>query len=132
MNRYGKLAQETWKTTAPKQYALIPNPEEWFQKLGEEAEQRVAELSDELAGPDPQNESFLDKYGRLTAAKNQAEEIVRTEMLTPEDLEQEGDEDPENESSSEMFEIIQSMNHGYQDLLQDLNADEAEQSRSQH
>ena len=110
MNKYGKFAQDTWKMTAPTQYALIPDPDEWFRRLGEEAAQRVEELTREIAGPDSMTDSFLQKYGRLTASQNQAEEIVRAEMLTPDEMETEGDEAEEDEvdrRSRELWEANQ-------------------------
>ena len=100
MNTYGKFAQEAWKTTAPAEYALIPDPNQWFEALGEEAAQRVGELMMELAGPDRKGETYLEKVGRLYASKMQAEEIVRAEMLTPDPSVQEEpeeeDEDPDS------------------------------------
>lgn len=130
MNKYGKFAQETWQMTAPSQYALIPDPQEWFRKLGEEAAQRVEELTREIAGPDSMTDSFLEKYGRLTASQMQAEEIVRAEMLTPEEMETEGDETDEDlpESTRLMHEIIQSFNHGYQEDLEILRAEELDRN----
>ena len=98
MNTYGKFAQDTWKMLAPRQYELIVNPEEWFTNLGKEAENAVGDLSVKIAGQDVPGESYLEKVGRLNAAKTQAEEIVRVEMLTPqvEDLteEEEGEQEP--------------------------------------
>ncbi|MEW1982418.1 TnpV protein [Citricoccus sp. NPDC079358] len=98
MNRYGKHAQETWKMLAPTQYAQIPDPEAWFTTLGQEAETSVGELSVQLAGPDPEGETYLEKVGRLNAATSQAEEIVRAEMLTPQDQDS-MDEDKVDEPS---------------------------------
>lgn len=98
MNTYGKFAQDSWKMLAPTQYKLMVNPEEWFTNLGKEAENAVGDLSVKIAGQDVQGESYLEKVGRLNAAKTQAEEIVRVEMLTPqvEDLteEEEGEQEP--------------------------------------
>ena len=85
MNKYGKFAQDTWKMTAPTQYALIPDPDEWFRKLGEEAMNQVGELQYQIAGPDPEGETYLQKVGRLSAAKLQAEEIVLAEYQPPSD-----------------------------------------------
>ena len=112
MNKYGKFAQETWKMTAPSQYALIPDPEEFFRNLGEEAMQRVGELQYELAGPDPKGESYLEKVGRLNASRMQAEEIVRVEMLTPDVMEIEGDETEEDEDDRQRRELREA----YRDL----------------
>lgn len=74
MNKYGKFAQETWKMIAPSQYALIPDPEQWFRELGERAMVQVGELQYEIAGPDPEGETYLEKLGRLNASRTQAEE----------------------------------------------------------
>lgn len=100
MNRYGKHAEETWKMLAPTQYAQIPDPEVWFTTLGEESETSVGELSVQLAGPDPEGETYLEKVGRLNAARTQAEEIVRAEMLTPQD------QDPEDEDEADEPSLI--------------------------
>ena len=128
MNKYGKFAQETWQKTAPNQYALIPNPEEWFRDLGEEAMRQVGELQYEIAGPDPKGETYLEKVGRLNASRLQAEEIVRAELLTPDVAEGEDNEEGEgmDESTVLMHEIIQSFNHGYQQDLESLRAEELE------
>lgn len=95
MNTYGKFAQNAWQTLAPTQYELIVDPEAWFTTLGQEAENSVDSLSVQIAGPDSPGETYLGKVGRLTAAKMQAEEIVRAEMLTPqpEDLAEDEEED---------------------------------------
>lgn len=99
MNTYGKFAQDTWKMLAPRQYELIVNPEEWFTNLGKEAENAVGDLSVKIAGQDLPGESYLEKVGRLNAAKTQAEEIVRVEILTPQAEELTEDEDEEQEPS---------------------------------
>ncbi|WP_299169116.1 TnpV protein [uncultured Arthrobacter sp.] len=120
MNKYGRYAQETWRMTAPSQYALIPDPEQFFRSLGEEAMQRVGELQYELAGPDPKDESYLEKVGRLNASRMQAEEIVRAEMLTPDSMETEGDETEEDEvdrRQKEIWELQRSINRQRQDLI---------------
>lgn len=133
MNKYGKFAQETWKMTAPSQYALIPDPEEWFRKLGEEAMQRVGELQYEIAGSDPRDETYLEKVGRLNASRMQAEEIIRAEMLTPEAMETEGDETEEEEvdrRQREIWETHRSIMRLQQELLneyQELERDQTNQ-----
>ena len=89
MNKYGRQAQEAWKSASPTQYSQIQDPEEFFTKLGEEAETQVVQLQRDLAGPDPAGESYLEKVGRLNAARNQAEELVRNELLSPPETEDE-------------------------------------------
>jgi hypothetical protein len=92
MNKYGRQAQEAWKTASPTRYSQIQNPEDFFTKLGEEAQEQVDGLLIKLAGPDPKGEGYLEKVGRLNAARNQAEELVRNELLSPPETEDEEDE----------------------------------------
>ncbi|RNL51846.1 TnpV protein [Arthrobacter oryzae] len=92
MNKYGRQAQEAWKAASPTCYSQIQDPEEFFTRLGEEAQEQVDGLWMRLAGPDPQGETYLEKVGRLNAARNQAEEIVRYDLLSPPESEDEEDE----------------------------------------
>ena len=130
MNTYGKFAQEAWRTTAPAEYALIPDPAQWFEQLGEEAAQRVGELMMELAGPDPVGETYLEKVGRLNAAKMQAEEIVRAEMLTPDpSVQEEPEEEDEEESGvARMLQAIQESNREDREYWEEVNRLDAEQA----
>ncbi|CAA9271607.1 MAG: hypothetical protein AVDCRST_MAG83-3305 [uncultured Arthrobacter sp.] len=105
MNKYGKFAQERWRTMASSQYALIPDPDEWFRELGEEALYQVGELQYKLAGPDTECESYLEKVGRLNASRILAEEIVRSEMLTPNVKETEHGPSEENRVDRQRREI---------------------------
>lgn len=86
MNHYGAMAQKHWRTWLPSRYAEIPDPDTYFQNLGQQVAAQVAELSTTMAGDDPPGETYLDKVGRLNAARQQAEEIVLAEevLLPPE------------------------------------------------
>ena len=130
MNTYGKFAQEVWRTTAPAEYALIPDPDQWFEQLGEEASIRVEDLTTALAGPDPVGETFLEKWGRLNAAKMQAEEIVRAEMLTPDpSVQEEPEEEDEEESGvARMLQAIQESNREDREYWEEVNRLDAEQA----
>jgi hypothetical protein len=89
VNKYGRQAQESWRAASPTRYSQIQNPDEFFTNLGEQAQEQVDELQIKLAGPDPKGEGYLEKVGRLNAARNQAEEIVRYELLSPPETEDE-------------------------------------------
>lgn len=129
MNTYGKFAQEAWKTTAPEEYALIPDPVQWFEALGKEAAQRVGELMMELAGPDPVGESYLEKVGRLNASKMQAEEIVRAEMLTPDpSVQEEPEEDEEESGVARRLRIVQQLNREDREYWEEVDRLDAEQA----
>ncbi|WP_314216584.1 TnpV protein [Pseudarthrobacter equi] len=110
MNKYGRQAQEAWKIASPTKYSQIPNPDEFFTNLGEQAQEQMDELQIKLAGPDPKGEGYLEKVGRLNAARNQAEEIVRYELLSPPETEDEEDE-YENPSIKEHLEFMAEVQH---------------------
>jgi hypothetical protein len=82
MNKYGRLAMSHWQRTDPARYAEIPEPKEtFFGQLGEHAELEIQELEDAIAGSDPPGEGYLEKVGRLNAARQAAEERVLAELI---------------------------------------------------
>lgn len=86
MNQYGAMAQRHWERWLPQRYQSIPNPTEFFTDLGELVWSQIDELAPQLAGDDPQSETYLAKVGRLNNARQRAEEIVLPEqvLLPPE------------------------------------------------
>lgn len=131
MNTYGKFAQNAWKTLAPSQYELIVDPEAWFTNLGVEAENSMDSLQVQIAGHDTPGETYLEKVGRLTVAKMQAEEIVRAEMLTPqpEDLTEDEEEDEEPSEMSLHLEFVKEMRELQREATEELNQREMENDR---
>ncbi|MFJ4761668.1 TnpV protein [Kocuria marina] len=115
MNTYGKTAQQNWMTLAPSAYQQIENPEQHFTMLGQDAMAQVQQLQTQIAGPDPMDEGYLQKVGRLQAAKNQAEEVVRENLLTPPRESWETTEEPEEETD-ETFQAIQAMHRAALEL----------------
>jgi len=105
MNAYGAMAQRHWQRWLPSRYTQISDPSSFFSTLGEQTQTRVADLTQDLAGPDPAGETYLQKVGRLTNARMRAEEIVLPEtiLLEPEpglsDSPEEQDEQDEEEST---------------------------------
>lgn len=81
MNPYGARARNHWQKWLPQRFGQIRDPETFFTMLGEEAEARVEELSQDLAGSDPPGESFEEKLGRLNMAHLNAESEVLKEMV---------------------------------------------------
>jgi hypothetical protein len=94
MNRYGVMARSHWARWLPQRYATISDPDSFFSTLGQETARQIDELAAELAGEDQPGEGYLEKAGRLTAARSQAEEIILPQqvLLPPES---ETSEDPE-------------------------------------
>ena len=97
MNQYGAMAQRHWARWLPERYAAISDPDSFFSNLGQEAASRTADLTAELAGPDPAGEAYLVKVGRLNMARLQAEEVVLPELilLPPEPGADEDPDDPQ-------------------------------------
>jgi hypothetical protein len=84
MNRYGRLAQRHWAKWRPNELRQIPDPEEFFTRLGLDVEAQVEELAATLAGDDPGGEDYLQKLGRLRMARLTAEsQVLREQVLLP-------------------------------------------------
>ncbi|HUA03821.1 MAG TPA: hypothetical protein VMB27_07965 [Solirubrobacteraceae bacterium] len=77
------MAIRHWETTDPGRFQQIPESDRdtFFTELGERAEMAIQRLQDQLAGPDPPEESYLEKVGRLNMARLQAEERVLAELI---------------------------------------------------
>lgn len=94
MNNYGATAREYWVRVAPIRYAEIPQPEVFFEDLGEQVLTRVDQLVPSMAGVDIAGETYLEKVGRLNVARRQAEEIVLADLVW---IQPETDQDEERE-----------------------------------
>lgn len=96
MNRYGTMLKDQWTQADPEMVASLEDPETYFSQLGEQAAERVADLSLNLVGPDKPGEEYLEKVGRLNMARLQAEEIVLSELQPPSYLDADEPEEPED------------------------------------
>lgn len=81
MNKYGRMAMRHWAEHAPTRYRAIEDPETFFAHLGDQASEQILNLEAQLAGPDPADETYLGKVGRLNEARRRAEEIVLTDLV---------------------------------------------------
>ncbi len=97
MNNYGQWAMKHWVTWLPTRYATIEDPQTFFSNLGEQVANQIADLADQLAGPDPSDEDYMGKVGRLNMARLQAQEVVLSQevYLPPEPGTEEIDPDEE-------------------------------------
>jgi hypothetical protein len=114
MNKYAQHAMSHWQRTDPDRFQQIPEPdrERFFQELGEQAERQIQELEDQLAGSDPPQEAYLDKVGRLNAARQQAEEIVLRELIL---IPEPSKTDPEPTESTMMQDVLKAIENANQD-----------------
>jgi hypothetical protein len=72
-----------YQTYLPSRLEQIPpgQVEMFFTKLGQQVEEEIEVQMPGLAGPDPMEEEYLTKVGRLTNARMRAEELVLAEMV---------------------------------------------------
>lgn len=109
MDRLATMAEQHYRTHLPQAYAAIPAAKRtaFFEGLAEQANLAIADLEDELAGPDQPGETFQERLGRLTEARSAAESQVIREMVMP---------DPETVAAS-----------GRNGLAEELNLDPEQQ-----
>ncbi len=83
MNRYGVAARAHWQRWLPSRYAALPDPTAYFTVLGEEVEQRVGDLWDDLVDADeaPADETHEQRVGRLGLLKAWAEHEVLGQLV---------------------------------------------------
>lgn len=105
MNPYGQLAWDHWKKWRPTELSQIPDPVQYFARLGLEVEAQIEQVASDLAGDDPTEESYLAKVGRLRMAQVTAESQVLRELVLipaePGHPEYDPSEDPEQPTTSE-------------------------------
>lgn len=117
MNEFGRYAENAWKLMAPDRYAALTDPNHFFSTMGQEAESRMRMVWEQLQGPDPVGETYLEKVGRLNATRMQAEEIVRADLKpdTSQEYEEESEDEGFDETTSEILQIIMDLQTAIQD-----------------
>ena len=115
LNRWGRMAQQAWRTMAPTAYSLIPNPTAHFSQVGREAERRIEETAIQLEAPDRGTDQGLEKAGRIQQARMAAEEIVIKELIEPPEFlreEPDEDQDMDPERLADLREMLEIANAG--------------------
>lgn len=79
MNKYGTLLLSQWREANPSFVESLTDQQDHFSQMGERVQAEVLELLPALEGTDPAGETYLQKVGRLQAARLQAEETVLSE-----------------------------------------------------
>jgi hypothetical protein len=108
VNQYGARAQDHWRTFRPQEYASLPDPQAFFEELGQEAARQVEELTNALMRQQPTAGAYLDELAHRTTARSQADEKVLAELILlppesthpdadPQDREEELEQDRELE-----------------------------------
>lgn len=122
MTDYGAMAQQYWARWLPARYRAIPNPTQFFQELGEEVAKEIDSLALELEGPDPVQESYLERVSRMRGARMRAEATVLRERVH---LDPEPEVEPEEEpaaapaTSSTLPLVVSPGDPEYQQILEE-------------
>lgn len=85
MNKYGQMLHRQWQIADPQMVASLSDPTEHFSQMGEQVEAEVQAMLPTLEGTDTAGETYLQKVGRLQAARATAEETVLAEYQPPSD-----------------------------------------------
>lgn len=81
MNRYGRMAYDHASQHQPKSFASMADPTAHFARVGEEVENRITTLRDQILGSLRPSETLEDFRQRGYQARRQAEEMVLAEMV---------------------------------------------------
>lgn len=85
-NHYGTLARDHMARWLPRRFAAIPDPDRYFQLLGERIEAEIATLQQQVLESLPANGPWIERAGQARMSRLMAEDQVLAELvyLTPE------------------------------------------------
>ncbi len=84
MNIWGTTAREHWLRHRPASYAALQDPDQFFERLGEEAAARYLVIRDGLlegVNPNDGTIGWAEYQDRVAKADQTAQEIVDREMI---------------------------------------------------
>lgn len=86
MGRLAAIAEDHYRKYLPTAYASIKDKPTFFRALETEADQQIADLADAMEQTEqaPPGETFLQKAGRLSMIRRDAESQIVRELLLPE------------------------------------------------
>lgn len=90
MNQYGQQAMDHWRKHRPQAFSQLENPEQYFEDLGQEAVDQLAQLKQEIllkSGEMGKTDDYLSNLQMHERARKQAEEVILNQLilLPPED-----------------------------------------------
>lgn len=87
MNQYGQTAYDRTQQHRPDSFSLIPDPDRFFEQIGEEIAAAVSRLRDEILGQPRPGENVEEYRLRSYQALRTAEEVTIADhpMLQPPD-----------------------------------------------
>lgn len=79
MNQYGQTARDRTRQHRPDSFSLIPEPDRFFEQVGEEIASEVSRLLDEIVGQPRPGENLEEYRHRSYQALRTAEEMTIAE-----------------------------------------------------
>ncbi len=85
MNQYAAMAERHWRRWLPSRVAELEDPSSFFSTLGDDVANRIAELTDELAGDDPLGDPR--QHYQPTVQREELTEVeLNAAALSPDDV----------------------------------------------
>ncbi|MCM3556360.1 hypothetical protein M3697_14815 [Janibacter melonis] len=86
MNELGRIAMNHWERWRPEQVEQMSDPTAHFTRIGEQAQEQMAHLAEEMLRREPAREDYLQEIARRRTAEATARELILAELLpTPQD-----------------------------------------------
>jgi hypothetical protein len=130
---YTETVRRYYTEHRPLAMEALGNPQEtedFFRQLGALIEEQVQQSEDQIAGPAPVGETYLQHVGRLRMARLQAQEIALADLLysTPPET---GDEEEEGFSprSRELMQMTREIHATRAQLNEQLDQEEMDAQR---
>jgi hypothetical protein len=86
------MARDHWAKWRPAELAAMTDPESFFSTLGIHIADSIDALADQIAGPDPAGETYLEKVQRLRMARRDAESDLLRDALEQPEASEDGEE----------------------------------------
>jgi hypothetical protein len=81
VSEYATTARRHWETFRPRELAAMEDPEEFFQGLATDVQERIAELTEQKMGEAMRETDHQRRAGKLKAAQQMAREQALREIV---------------------------------------------------
>lgn len=80
-SEYARIARRHWETFRPRELEQMEDPEQFFQDLAAQVQQRIAELTQATMGEAMRETDHQRRAGKLQAAQQMARERALRELV---------------------------------------------------
>jgi len=132
---YTETVRRYYTEHRPLAMEALGNPQEtedFFRQLGAQIEEQVQQSEDQIAGPSPVGETYLQHVGRLRMARLQAQEIALADLLYSTPPETDDEEEGFSPRSRELMQMTREIHATRAQLIEQLDQEEMDAQRRQH